>query len=85
MKPEAPFSRLLRERRLASGLTQAELAVLAGCTTLTVIQIECGILRPSIQVAGQLAEALNIPPRERPAFTRLIYLKGFEAFTAVDE
>ena len=71
MEPENPFARTIRERRLALGLSQAELAVRVGCATITIRKIESGDLRPSTQITERLAMALDVPLEERAAFARL--------------
>lgn len=50
----------LREhRKAAGGLTQAELAQRAGITRQSIISIELGKYRPSVELALLLARALN--------------------------
>ena len=71
MEPENPFARTVRERRLAIGLSQAELAVRVGCATITIRKIEAGDMRPSTQVVERLAMALDVPLEERADFARL--------------
>ena len=71
MTPEATFGQIVRERRLALGLTQAELARRVNCATVTIRKIEYDSLRPSVQVAERLALSLNIPEDEQLAFVRL--------------
>jgi predicted ATPase/DNA-binding XRE family transcriptional regulator len=65
------FGAWLRQCRQTLDLTQAELAAQVGCTRITIAKIEAGERRPSKQVAARLAEALALPPEERPAFMRL--------------
>lgn len=48
-------------RKLAGGLTQQELADRAGVTRQTIISIEQGRYRPSVEVALQLARVLHVP------------------------
>ncbi len=71
MTTEATFGQIVRERRLALGLTQAELARRVNCATVTIRKIEYDSLRPSVQVAERLALSLNIPEDEQLAFVRL--------------
>jgi transcriptional regulator with XRE-family HTH domain len=68
---EATLGQIVRERRLALGLTQAELARRVNCATVTIRKIEYDTLRPSLLVAERLALALNIPEEEQMAFIRL--------------
>lgn len=65
------FGHLVRDRRSALGLTQAELSNRAGCAPITIRKIEAGTLRPSFQMAERLALCLNIPEEEELAFVRL--------------
>lgn len=62
------FGRWLKERRKALDLTQFALAERVGCAEVTIGRIEADERRPSRQVAELLAEALGIPPEDRPAF-----------------
>ena len=52
---------LREQRKLAGGLTQQELAERAGITRQSVISIEQGRYRPSVELALQLARALAVP------------------------
>lgn len=65
------FGQLVRERRLLLDMTQDELAQRAGCATISARRIEAGTLRPSTQLAEQLADVLEIPLAERDAFIKL--------------
>ena len=65
------FGTIVKERRQAMGLTQAELARRVGCATVTIRKIEYNTLRPSVQIAERLALSLNIPEAEQVAFVRL--------------
>jgi predicted ATPase/DNA-binding XRE family transcriptional regulator len=65
------FAQLIRERRKALRLTQADLAERVGLSFSAVQKLEGGQRRPSQQVAGLLAEALRIPANELPQFLRL--------------
>jgi WD40 repeat protein/transcriptional regulator with XRE-family HTH domain len=71
MKQDISFGQIVKERRRALDLTQAELARRVACATITVRKIEADALRPSQQVAERLAMALNIPLDERAKFVRL--------------
>ncbi|GAB4430412.1 MAG: hypothetical protein Kow0031_11260 [Anaerolineae bacterium] len=68
---ESSFGTIVRERRQALGLTQAELARRVGCATVTIRKIEYDTLRPSVQIAERLALALTLPEAEQLAFVRL--------------
>ena len=59
-----PFPRNLRRLRLASFLSQAELARQSGLHTLTISRLETGRARPSTRTVRALAEALGIAPSE---------------------
>src|SRR5262245_47709019 len=56
---------LLREWRTARGMSQFELAMRAGFSTRHVSFIETGRTQPSRQAVLDLAEALEVPLRER--------------------
>ncbi|MCA9926330.1 MAG: helix-turn-helix domain-containing protein, partial [Anaerolineales bacterium] len=71
MAASPTFGQIVRERRTHLGLTQAELARRISCATVTVRKIEYDAIRPSMQIAEQLAFALNIPENEQLAFVRL--------------
>ena len=49
----------LRVLRTAHKLTQAELALKAGCSTLTVSKVETGVVSPRTETARKLAAALS--------------------------
>lgn len=71
MDEEITFGSIVKERRSALGLTQAELARRVGCAAITIRKIEADALRPSVQIAQHLARALDIPAEEQHAFIRL--------------
>ena len=87
--------RRLRDLREAAGLSQAQLAKLAGVTRNAVSQWEAGTTQPSTKRLGAVARALNVPVdrivasnsqlREQivAAATRLFDRLGFEE-TSVD-
>ena len=50
----------LRERRLALGLTLAEMAKKANTTAVTIWRYECGQRKPSVKVAKRLAPLYGI-------------------------
>src|SRR5262245_33426802 len=70
MQTGESFGRLVKERRKTLDMTQEELARWVGCAVVTIKKIEGDTLRPSKQIAELLAEALDIPADERPAFVR---------------
>lgn len=51
----------LKRHRQAAGLTQQELAGRVGVTRQTIISIERGRYRPSIELALQLARVFGLP------------------------
>ena len=73
------FGQLIKDHRLALGLTQAELATRVGCATITPRKIEANSLRPSVQISERLAMALTIPMEERADFVRLARQMGHPA------
>lgn len=54
-------SNRIRELRAERGLTQAELAAVLKVTRQTVIAIEQGRYSPSLEMAFQIAKALDLP------------------------
>lgn len=62
------FGYWVRRRRLALDLTQAALARRVGCSTAAVKKIEHDERRPSRTMAEHFADALGIPPDQRPQF-----------------
>ncbi len=71
MNQEPSFGHIVKDRRKELGLTQTELAGRVGCAPVTLRKIEYNALRPSTQMAEQLAVALQIPETEHLAFVRL--------------
>lgn len=71
MDERQPFGRWLQRRRKALGLTQRALAERAGCAAVTIHKLETDRRRPSAELAARLADTLQIPQAERPAFLRL--------------
>src|SRR4051794_3168359 len=53
------FAARLKERRLAAGLTQADLAAAAGLTGTYITRLEAAGAAPGIDTVTQLAEALG--------------------------
>ena len=68
MDTSASFGAWLKQRRNVLDLTQAQLADRAGCATVTIHKIEADGLRPSRQMAEQLAAALEVPSADLAAF-----------------
>jgi len=64
------FGEWLKRRRQSLDLTQAELAERAGCSVFGLRKIESGERRPSKQLAGLLAGALQVDDAELDAFMR---------------
>ena len=62
--------RLIRERRLANGLTQAQLAIRAGSTQAAISRLERGDLSPTVDTINRLlavmGEEAEIVSRRRP-------------------
>ena len=65
------FGDWLKARRKALDLTQEELSARAGCSVFALRKIETEERRPSKQLAGLLADALEIPEKDRPTFIRV--------------
>lgn len=62
------FGDWIRRRRSALDLTQAQLAHRVSCAVITIRKIENDERRPSQQMAGALATALEIPPDDCDRF-----------------
>jgi serine/threonine protein kinase/DNA-binding XRE family transcriptional regulator len=71
MNQEITFGQVVKERRELLGLTQAELGRRVGCAAITIGRIEADSLRPSVQIAENLAAALGIAEADYLAFVRL--------------
>lgn len=69
--PPVSFGEWIKERRKALDLTQEELAQRAGCSVFALRKIETGERRPSKQLAGLLAAALQISEDDKPTFIRV--------------
>lgn len=65
-----PFGTALRHRRLARGWSQLELSASARTTSRHVSFLETGRSRPSRDIVGRLATALELPLRERNVLFR---------------
>ena len=70
MEQPVSFGEWLKRRRKALDLTQEELAERAGCSIFALRKIEAGDRKPSKQLAGLLASALEIPAQEQSLFIR---------------
>ena len=70
MKPELSFGRWLQRRRRGLGLTQRALGQRVGYAGETIRKVEADQLRPSRQLAEQLADHLEIAPADRASFLR---------------
>jgi predicted ATPase/class 3 adenylate cyclase len=71
MDVRSSFGAWLRQRRRALDLTQAELAQRVGCVPGTIKSIEAETRRPSKQLAGRLADALELRSEERALFLKV--------------
>jgi predicted ATPase/transcriptional regulator with XRE-family HTH domain len=65
------FSEWLKRRRQELDLTQAQLAKRVSCTVFTIRKIEAGERRPSRQLAGLLAQSLEIPSEDQTTFIKV--------------
>jgi predicted ATPase/DNA-binding XRE family transcriptional regulator len=65
------FGEWVKRRRKALDLIQEELAERAGCSVFALRKIESGERRPSKQLAGLLAAALEIPEEDKQTFIRV--------------
>jgi predicted ATPase/transcriptional regulator with XRE-family HTH domain len=65
IETQAKFGVLLRERRMATGLTQASLAELAGVSTRTVQDLERGLSQPHRDTLNRIMQALALTPEDR--------------------
>lgn len=54
----------IKEMRIYRGLTQGELAKLVSCSKSMITQIERGTKIPTVLLANEIAEALNIELQE---------------------
>jgi len=70
MEPEASFGAWLEKRRKALDLTREELSHRAGCSVSALRKIETDERRPSKQLAGILADCLEIPIEDRSSFLK---------------
>ena len=65
MEQNETFGSWLRRRRRAVDMTQEALADCAACSVVTIRKMESDERRPSRQLAGLLADCLQIPADER--------------------
>lgn len=65
------FGEWLREQRRLRRLTRDEFAKRIGCSVSALRKIEDGDRRPSAQIAGLLANCLDVPTQERSVFVRV--------------
>lgn len=65
------FGEWVKRRRKALDLTQEELAQRAGCSVFALRKIEAGVRKPSKQLAGLLATALEISLDEKDSFIKV--------------
>jgi len=68
MEQNETFGSWLRRRRRAVDMTQEALADCAACSVVTIRKMESDERRPSRQLAGLLADCLQIPADERERF-----------------
>jgi predicted ATPase/DNA-binding XRE family transcriptional regulator len=71
---DTSFGLWIKQRRRVLDLTQEDLAERVGYAVATIRKFEAGTRRPSRELAGQLAEALELGPPERSAFVRVARL-----------
>lgn len=71
LKIPLSFGEWLKSRRKTLDLTQEELAQRSGCSVFALRKIEAGERRPSKQLAGLLAAALEIPEADKSTFIRV--------------
>ncbi len=65
------FNDWLRRRRQELDLTQEQLAKRTSCSVFAIRKIELGERRPSKQLAGLLAQALEIPAEDQDTFIKV--------------
>ena len=65
------FGEWLRGQRAARKLTREEFSKRVGCSVAALRKIENGERRPSTQIAGLIANCLDIPPEEHSTFVRV--------------
>lgn len=62
----------IKRRRKALDMTQKDLADRVGCALITIAKIEADQRKPSREIAGLLAEHLNIPVEQHPSFIQIL-------------
>jgi predicted ATPase/transcriptional regulator with XRE-family HTH domain len=65
------FGEWLRYQRTQLHLTREQFADRVGCSIALLRKIEDGERRPSEQIAGLIANCLNVPPEYRPTFVKV--------------
>lgn len=70
------FGLWVRQRRKLLDLTQEELARQVGCSVSAIRKIEADLRRPSRQIAGLLAEHLQVQPEDRDLFLKIARSKA---------
>ena len=69
MGPPQTFGQLVKQRRLAAGLTQEELAERSGLSVPSISNLERGVAHtPRKETVRLLVEALSLTPEERETF-----------------
>ncbi len=71
MESPITFGEWLRQSREGLRLTREEFAGRVGCSVSALRKFEDGQRRPSIQIAGLMANCLNIPSSERSTFVKV--------------
>jgi transcriptional regulator with XRE-family HTH domain len=62
------FAVLLRQLRVAAGMTQSALAERAGLSARSIQHLEAGLAQPHVDTMLRLADALELEPDERLKF-----------------
>jgi predicted ATPase/DNA-binding XRE family transcriptional regulator len=71
MEANVSFGAWIQKRRKSLDLTQEELAQYVGCSVSALRKIEADERRPSKQLAGLLADCLEIPSEEKSTFIKI--------------
>jgi predicted ATPase/DNA-binding XRE family transcriptional regulator len=71
MESPVTFGEWLRQSRNELRLTREEFAGRIGCSVSALRKIEGGERRPSVQIAGLMANCLSIPPNKRSTFVKV--------------
>lgn len=72
MEEEFSIGYWIKRRRKALDMTQKDLADRVGCALITIAKIESDQRRPSAEMAGLLAEHLEIPEEQRSSFIKIV-------------